>query len=31
MEKQAESEKDTQPLTSGSAKKAMRGKECTAF
>ena len=31
MEKHTESEKDTQPLSSASAKKTRRGKECAAF
>ena len=31
MEKYREKEKDTQPLSSASAKKIRRGKECAAF
>ena len=31
MEKHVESKEDTQPLSSPSAKKARRGKECAAF
>ena len=31
MKKHTESEKDTQPLSSASAKRTRRGKECTAF
>ena len=31
MDKNTESEKDTQPLSSASAKKTSRGKECAAF